>query len=143
MAGAVWLAFASPSFAQAPADEINAMLHQWAAGYGSASSAADMLGYYDPDAVFWGTGGRQPFASQADIEQYFAQQFASFPTRKVSFIDPVIRVYGQTATATGLYKFEVATALGEALAVTHRYSFAYVKTDAGWIIIHQHSSQLP
>jgi uncharacterized protein (TIGR02246 family) len=140
---AFWIASASPGLAQDDVGEVQALMQEWATAYGAATSASEMLGYYDADAVFWGTGARQPFVGGAEIEPYFAQQFANFAQRKVSFIDPIIRIYGDTATATGLYKFEVETAGGEAMTVAHRYSFAFVKQNQGWIIIHQHSSQLP
>jgi hypothetical protein len=102
-----------------------------------------MLKLYDPDSVFWGTGAKTPFVGAAAIAPYFDQQFANFPKRKVSFVEAVIRVYGDTATATGTYRFEVHTKAGDFIDVTHRFSFALNRADAGWIIVHQHSSQMP
>jgi uncharacterized protein (TIGR02246 family) len=135
---------AAPVAAQDDEAAVRAILDKWAATYSSADATAErMLELYDPDSVFWGTGAQTPFVGAAEIAPYFAQQFANFPERRVSFVQAVIRVYGQTATATGLYRFEVHTTAGQFIDVTHRFSFAFNKRDTGWIIVHQHSSQMP
>jgi len=124
--------------------EVRALLERWAASYSAADATPEgMLAHYDADSVFWGTGGQTPFVGAAQIGPYFGQQFSNFPQRRVSFIDPLIRIYGDTATATGLYRFEVRTRGGDALDVTHRFSFALSKTDSGWRLVHQHSSAMP
>ncbi len=138
------LAAAVPAIAQDEVAEVRAVLDKWAESYSSADATPElMLKLYDPDSVFWGTGAKTPFVGAAEIAPYFGQQFANFPQRKVSFVEAVIRVYGQTATATGTYRFEVHTLAGELIDVTHRFSFALNKRDSGWIIVQQHSSQMP
>lgn len=134
----------SPARAQDDAADVRAVLDRWAASYSSPDATPErMLELYDPDSVFWGTGAHTPFVGAAEIAPYFGQQFRNFPERKVSFVEAVIRVYGQTATATGLYRFEVHTLDGQLIDVTHRFSFALNKRDGGWIIVQQHSSQMP
>ena len=138
------LLLAGPGVAQDKSSEVMAAMEMWATSYGSATSPEQMLKHYHPEAVFWGTGARQPFVGAAEIAPYFAQQFENFPRRSVGFIDPVIRFYGgNTATATGLYRFDVETAAGEAISVVHRFSVAFIAAEGTWTIIHQHSSQLP
>lgn len=138
------LAGAAAAPAQDDAAAVRAVLDRWAATYSSPDATPErMLELYDPDSVFWGTGAQTPFVGAAEIAPYFGQQFTNFPQRKVSFVEAVIRVYGDTATATGLYRFEVRTVGGDLVDVTHRYSFALTRRDGGWIIVQQHSSQMP
>ncbi len=139
------LAFsATPATAQDETQQIRAVLDQWAATYSSPDATAEaMLKLYDPDTVFWGTGSQTPMVGADQIAPYFTRQFTTFNPRKVSFVEAVIRTYGDTGTATGLYRFEVSTADGAKTDVTHRFSFALHKGDDGWVIVHQHSSQMP
>lgn len=127
------------------AGDVRALMDRWSATYASATSGSEMLVLYDPAAVFWGTGAREPFVGAAQFEPYFATQFRNFTDRHVTFVDPVITLYGdRTATAIGLYRFNVTTRAGEPVEALLRFSFAFVKeADGGWKIIHQHSSQLP
>jgi uncharacterized protein (TIGR02246 family) len=142
---ALLLGFAAlPAAAQDDAQEIRALLDTWAASYSSPTATAEgMLKLYAADAVFWGTGAQTPFVGAEQIAPYFTRQFTTFPERKVSFIDPVIRSYGDTGTATGLYRFEVTTTAGEHIDVTHRFSFALHRGEGGWLFVQQHSSQMP
>ena len=139
----LWFLATAPAIAQDATADVLAVLERWAASYSAeAATPEQMLELYDPETVFWGTGAREPFVGAEEIGPYFGQQFGNFPQRRVSFIDPIVRMYGDTATATGLYRFEVRTASGD-VDVTHRFSFALHRTVDGWIIVHQHSSQLP
>lgn len=139
----LWFLVAAPAIAQDATSDVLAVLERWAASYSAEAATPErMLELYDPETVFWGTGAREPFVGAEEIGRYFRQQFGNFPLRRVSFIDPIVRVYGDTATATGLYRFDVRTASGD-VNVTHRFSFALHRTAEGWIIVHQHSSQLP
>ena len=138
------LAAATPSRAQNE-DEILAAMQRWSATYGTATSAADMVALYHPDAVFWGTGGQEPMVGPAEFAPYFQGQFDAYTARQVTFVDPVIRIIGpDVATSTGLYRFNVTTAAGQPVEALLRYSFAFVRgADGGWLIIQHHSSQLP
>ncbi len=133
-----------PARAQDDTAEILALLERWAATYSSPDATPEaMLELYDPDSVFWGTGARTPFVGAAEIGPYFGQQFANFPVRKVSFVESIVRVYGDAATVTGLYRFEVQTRSGQQADVTHRYSYALARGETGWRLVHQHSSAMP
>jgi uncharacterized protein (TIGR02246 family) len=138
------VALAGHVLAQDEEAAVAAVLDKWAASYSDpASTPETMLALYDPDSVFWGTGAQVPFIGAAEIGPYFGTQFANFPNRKVSFVQSVIRAYGDTATATGLYRFEVQTQAGQKVDVTHRFSFTLTKRETGWVLVHQHSSQMP
>ena len=146
IAAAIFAALASAAAAQTPEDEILAAMARWSDVYSTATDAAEMQALYHPDAVFWGTGGRVPMAGVEEFGPYFQTQFDNFTDRAHGFVDPVIRFYGDddVATSTGLYRFNVTPAAGGApIEVLYRYSFSYVLTDDGWLIIQQHSSQLP
>ena len=139
------MAISGPVLA-APEDEIAAAMERWASTYGTATNASAMVALYAKDAVFWGTGSRQPFVGSDSFAPYFATQIDNFPTRsKVIFHDPVIRIYGggNFATSTGTYEFNVKTKDGQAVRQLLRFSFAYVKGGDQWLIVQQHSSQMP
>ena len=130
----------------APEDEVSAAMERWAATYASATNASAMVALYAKDAVFWGTGSRQPFVGSDSFAPYFATQIDNYPMRsKVVFHDPVIRIYGggNFATSTGTYEFNVKTKDGQAVRQVLRFSFAYVKDGGQWLIVQQHSSQMP
>jgi ketosteroid isomerase-like protein len=134
---------AGPARAQADA-EVTAVLDRWAATYGSAVAGAEMLPLYHPVAVFFGTAFREPFVGRDAFAPYFQQQFDNFPTRLLTFEDMVIvMVTPDVATASGLYRFDVATATGQRAQALYRVTFAFVRTDEGFQIIQHHSSMLP
>jgi uncharacterized protein (TIGR02246 family) len=138
------VAISGPVFA-GPEDEVSAAMERWAATYATATNANAMVAFYAKDAVFWGTGSRQPFVGSDSFAPYFATQFDNYPSRsKVVFHDPIIRIYGGTfATSTGTYEFNVKTKDGQAVRQVLRFSFAYVKGGDQWLIVQQHSSQIP
>jgi uncharacterized protein (TIGR02246 family) len=137
------LLLAAPARAQTEAD-LAAVLDRWASTYGTATSGAEMLPLYHPDAVFFGTTFAEPFVGRDSFAPYFQQQFDNYPTRTLTFIDPVIvLVTPDVGTATGLYRFDVATATGQRAQALYRFSFAMIRTDEGWQIIQHHSSALP
>jgi len=137
------LFLAMPATAQTEAD-VAAVLDRWSATYGAASSGGEMLPLYHPSAVFFGTSFPEPFVGRDAFAPYFQQQFDNFPTRSVTFIDPiVVLVTPDVGTATGLYRFDVATATGQRAQALYRFTFAMIRTDEGWQIVQHHSSALP
>jgi len=50
--------------------------------------------------------------------------------------------YGHTAINTGYYTFSYVKD-GETKTIPARYSFVYVKSDRGWLIVDHHSSAMP
>lgn len=139
------LAWASSAAAEAE-DDIRALLDRWSQIYATATAASEMLELYHPDAVFFGTGSQTPMIGAAAFAPYFLGQFDNYKDRAHAFVDPVIRIFGDGdfATATGLYRFNVTPVAGGApIAVTLRYSLAFIRTEAGWLIVQQHSSAVP
>jgi uncharacterized protein (TIGR02246 family) len=135
---------AAPASAQE--DEIRAAMARWSEVYATATDASEMLALYHPDATFWGTGARTPMVGAAEFAPYFQNQFDNLADRAHAFLDPVIRFYGDdgnVATAIGLYRFNVTPSNGVPVEVTYRFTFDYVRTEEGWLVIQQHSSQIP
>jgi uncharacterized protein (TIGR02246 family) len=147
LAGAAIVAvgLASPAIAQE--EEIRAAMARWSEVYATAVDAAEMQALYHADAVFWGTGSREPMVGADAFGPYFQNQFDNFTDRAHAFVDPVVVFYGDgdVATSTGLYRFNVTPIEGGGppIEVLYRYSFSYVLSEGEWLIIHQHSSQLP
>ena len=131
--------------AVAQEDEIRAAMARWSEVYSTAVDASEMLALYHPDATFWGTGARSPMVGAAEFAPYFQNQFENLADRSHAFVDPVIRFYGDgdVATAIGLYRFNVTPSNGVPVEVLYRFTFDYVRTDTGWLVIQQHSSQIP
>jgi hypothetical protein len=141
---AIAAAPATLAIAQTAEDEILAAMARWSEVYMTATDAAEMQALYHEDAVFFGTGGRAPMVGAAEFGPYFQGQFDNYTSRAHEFVDPVIRIFGDAATSTGLYFFSVTPVAGGApVEVLYRYTFAYVLTDEGWLIVQHHSSQLP
>ena len=98
----------APATSQGAADEVLSVLDQWAATDSSEAATPElMLELYDAEVCSSGYR-RSPAVRRRrrDRAVLREQEFANFPQRRVSFIDPIVRVYGDTATATGLYRFE-------------------------------------
>lgn len=50
---------------------------------------------------------------------------------------------GSMGYATGLYKFSYTGEDGQAVKVPARFTFVFVKTNHGWLIVNHHSSENP
>lgn len=125
--------------------DIRAAMALWSETYSTAVSADEMLALYHPDAAFWGTGATTPMVGAVAFGPYFQNQFDNFTDRSHTFLETVIQFPAEgVATATGLYRFNVTpVGGGAAIEVTYRHSFAYVLDGDIWLIIQQHSSQIP
>jgi uncharacterized protein (TIGR02246 family) len=107
----------------------------------SAEHPGTILSFYADDAVLWGTLSPTRRENRAAIRNYFEQVF-TFTERKVTFHDPLIRVYANMAINTGPYTFSWVKD-GQAETIPARYSFIYVKRDERWLIVDHHSSIMP
>ena len=70
------------------------------------------------------------------------QESKALPNLTVTFEDPYIRVYGDTAVNTGYYTFSYEKD-GATQSLPARYSFTLVKRDGDWQIVDHHSSAMP
>jgi uncharacterized protein (TIGR02246 family) len=120
--------------------EITVAMEAWAQAF-SADSPDHILPFYAEDTVLWGTLSTVRRDTPAAIRDYFVQVF-TYTERKVTFADPLIRVYGDTAVNTGSSTFSWVRA-GQAETIPTRYSMTYVKRKRRWLIIDHHSSVMP
>jgi uncharacterized protein (TIGR02246 family) len=132
IAGAVWAG---------PKEEVAAATAQWATMFVD-DNPDRILALYAPDAVLWGTLSPTVRQGPAALREYFVAAFKVLPGHRVSFGEQLIRVYGKTAINTGYYTFSYVKD-GETKSIPARYSFVYVKTDKGWLIVDHHSSAMP
>ncbi len=112
----------------------------WATAF-SVEHPGTILSFYADDAVLWGTLSPTRRDDPTAIRDYFEQVF-TFTERKVTFHDPLIRVYGNTAVNTGSYTFSWVKN-GQEVTIPARYSFTYVKRNGCWQIVDHHSSVMP
>ena len=108
----------------------------------NAEKPDKVVSLYAEDAVLWGTISPTRRDTPAAIREYFVGAYQKLPKLTVTFQDPFIRVYGNTAINTGYYTFSFVKD-GEAKNLPARYSFTYVKRDGSWLIVDHHSSKVP
>jgi uncharacterized protein (TIGR02246 family) len=132
MAGTVWAG---------PKEDVAAAIAQWGTIF-TDDNPDRILTLYAPAAVLWGTLSPTVRQGPAALREYFVAAFKALPGHRVSFGDQLIRVYGDTAINTGYYTFSYVKD-GERKTIPARYSFVYVKSDRGWLIVDHHSSAMP
>jgi uncharacterized protein (TIGR02246 family) len=131
----------APAASAGPKEDVAAAAAAWATALGT-DDPDKVLPFYSEDAVLWGTPSPTVRASRAALNDYFIGAFKVLPGLKVSFGDPMIRVYGGTAVNTGYYTFSYVKD-GETKSLLARYSFTYVKNGDRWLIVDHHSSAMP
>ena len=126
----------------AAAVEVGAAGRTWAEAFNSCN-ATGAGALYQPDAVLWGTFARTIISGRSGVQQYFERVCQANPPPKVALGEqPLLRVYGDTAIASGTYTFN-AVSQGQPVAIPARYSFTYRKVSGQWLIADHHSSALP
>ena len=109
---------------------------------GTTEDPGEILSLYAEDGVLWGTISSKRRDDPAAIRDYFVNAYKALPNLAVTFEDPYIRVYGDTAVNTGYYTFSYEKD-GAMQSLPARYSFALVKRDGDWQIVDHHSSAMP
>ena len=130
---------ASPAHA-GPAEDVAAATRAWVDAYNSRDPQK-IQALYAPDAVFWGTSSPSLRDTPALIAEYF-KPAPSQPNARVELGDMKVRVWNDTAAATGSYTF---TDLRDAQTVRRpaRFSFVYRLVNGRWLIVDHHSSSVP
>jgi uncharacterized protein (TIGR02246 family) len=122
------------------AAKITVIMQVWEQAF-RAESPENILSLYAEDAVLWGALSPLRRDTPTAIRDYFTEVF-TLMERKVTFIDPLIRVYGDTAVNTGYYTFSwIRDEKSETIPA--RYSITYVKRYQQWLIVEHHSSVKP
>jgi len=125
-------------------DDVAAAMNMWAdtLAKGTTEEPGEILTLYAEDGVLWGTISSERRDDPAAIRDYFVNAYKALPNLTVTFEDPYIRVYGDTAVNTGYYTFAFEKD-GAAQSLPARYSFTLVKRDGDWQIVDHHSSAMP
>ncbi|HET6520621.1 MAG TPA: SgcJ/EcaC family oxidoreductase [Geminicoccaceae bacterium] len=136
-------AIASPVWADDDAD-VAAAMNKWGdyLAKGTSEEPGEILSLYAEDGVLWGTLSTTRRDDPAAIRDYFVNAYKALPNLSVTFEDPHIRVYGDTAVNTGYYTFSYEKD-GQRQTLPARYSFTLVERDDGWLIVDHHSSAMP
>ena len=108
--------------------------------------AARVAALYHPDAVLWGTLSAEIMTSADAVRAYFERTFNFNPPPTVGLGLNLVRVFGDTAVASGDYTLEFLIA-GQSHLMPARFSFTY-RLNAGesgkeWLIVDHHSSLVP
>ena len=136
-------AVASPVWADDEAD-VTAAMNMWGEylAKGTTEEPGEILSLYAEDGVLWGTLSSTRRDDPAAIREYFIGAYKALPELSVTFEDPHIRVYGDTAVNTGYYTLSFEKD-GQTQALPARYSFTLVNHDGNWLIVDHHSSAMP
>ena len=125
-------------------DDVTAAMNMWRdyLAKGTSEDPGEILTLYAKDGVLWGTISSKRRDNPAAIRDYFVNAYKALPNLTVTFEDPYIRVYGDTAVNTGYYTFSYDKE-GATQTLPARYSFTLVKRDGDWQIVDHHSSAMP
>lgn len=133
------VALSSPAYA-ADVTDIKLALGEWEKTVESGK-LDDIMALYDENAIMVSTFKQDPMTSRAQIEQYFKRVVVNTDIR-VAITETHLRMFGDMAVDTGKYTLNY-TEEGEPISIAARFSFTYVKRDAKWLIVDQHSSRVP
>jgi len=125
-------------------EDVLAAMNMWKQNLavGTADDPSKILSLYAKDGILWGTISAKLRDNPALIKDYFVNAYKKLPKLTVEFIDPHVRVYGNTAINTGYYTFSFEKN-GEMKTLPARYSFSLVKRDGKWLLADHHSSGMP
>jgi uncharacterized protein (TIGR02246 family) len=143
VAALAMLAVASPVWAD-DEEDVAAAMAMWGdyLAKGTTEEPGEILSLYAEDGVLWGTLSSQRRDDPAAIRDYFVAAYKALPELSVTFEDPLIRIYGDTAVNTGYYTFSFEKD-GQAQTLPARYSFTLVNDGGKWLIVDHHSSAMP
>jgi uncharacterized protein (TIGR02246 family) len=125
-------------------EDVAAAMNMWRdhLAKGTTEDPGEILSLYAEDGVLWGTISSKRRDDPAAIRDYFVNAYKALPNLAVTFEDPYIRVYGDTAVNTGYYTFSYEKD-GAMQSLPARYSFTLVKRNGDWQIVDHHSSAMP
>ena len=125
-------------------EDVLAAMNMWKQNLavGTADDPSKILSLYAKDGILWGTISSKLRDNPALIKDYFVNAYKKLPKLTVEFIDPHVRVFGNTAINTGYYTFSFEKN-GEMKTLPARYSFSLVKRDGKWLLADHHSSGMP
>ncbi|MBC7609294.1 MAG: SgcJ/EcaC family oxidoreductase [Polaromonas sp.] len=128
-----------------PSNAVTAAVQDWISAF-NEHDAAKVSGLYAAEAVLWGTMSAEIMTSADAVRAYFERTFHFNPPPSVSLGLNLVRVFGNTAVASGDYTLEFLIA-GQSHLMPARFSFTY-RLNTGesgekWLIVDHHSSLVP
>ena len=144
VAAALWLCGTLATAQAGDKEDVLAAMEAWKENLavGTTDDPSKILSLYAKDGILWGTISSKLRDNPALIKDYFVNAYKKLPKLTVEFIDPHVRVYGDTAINTGYYTFSYEKD-GEMKSLPARYSFSLVKRDGKWLLVDHHSSGMP
>jgi len=123
------------------ADQIHEVALKWAQAMQSRVPE-NVLRYYHPDGLLWGTLSPVVRHGHRAISEYFVK-FLQWEDLKCEFSkEGIIRVHDDFAFYSGSYVFSWKVS-GKTAIVPARFSFVYKKENGEWLIMEHHSSLFP
>lgn len=112
---------------------------EWARAL-NAHEPLKVASLYDEEFILYAT-----LKTKVHTEEELLAYFSALTKKqaiKVSFTEQNIRVHGPTAINSGLYTFSYMEN-GDHVELPARFTFVFVLTPTGWMIVDHHSSVLP
>lgn len=137
----LFVAFCSSAMA-GPADDAVQVVDQWAKAF-SAADVDGVVGLYDAEAVFMGTGTKTIVTDTAGVRKYFEAGLLGSRRFAASFVDRSVVPLSDTIVVVTVLDKLVVTGDGPTREVLGRVTFIVAKRAAGWKIVHFHRSAMP
>jgi len=118
-------------------DDVIALFEEWNGALASLDPDT-VTAMYAADAVLLPTVSNQVRHNHGEIRDYFVNFLQKAPQGVIN--ESNVHILSDShATNSGVYTFT----FGDGSAVTARFSYLYVATEAGWKILQHHSSAMP
>lgn len=101
----------------------------------------DIVNLFDPEAILLPTLMPGVLKTREERLSYFTQLMKN-PNLTVTVNESHLRIINDIAINSGLYTFFFERQ-GKPVTIPARFTFIYQKKQQGWVIIEQHSSQIP
>ena len=118
-------------------DDVIALFEEWNGALATLDPDT-VTAMYAADAVLLPTVSNQVRHNHGEIRDYFVNFLRKAPQGVIN--ESNVHILSDShATNSGVYTFT----FGDGSAVTARFSYLYVATEAGWKILQHHSSAMP
>ena len=118
-------------------DDVIALFEEWNGALATLDPDT-VTAMYAADAVLLPTVSNQVRHNHGEIRDYFVNFLQKSPQGVIN--ESNVHILSDShATNSGVYTFT----FGDGSAVTARFSYLYVATEAGWNILQHHSSAMP